>query len=468
MATIHPPTAGPRSDLKRVLRVRDGLAVTVGMVIAAGILRSPGLIAGYLGKASLILGVWVLGGIMAALATLMLAEMAAALPEAGGKYVYARAAYGNGAGFIAGWGEIFVTRGFSGAAKAVVIAEYLVILLGRGSVPILAMGVVLAFAFVHLGGVRSSRRFQNVTTVVKILVLLGIAAAGLMGHGHGSGSSGSAAPPVSGLLGFALAYQMVAFAYYGWEDVAKMAEEFETPGRSMPRILLGGALAVAALYLLMNLAYFGALSVKQMAGVPLVAQDAIAGVFGHVAGDVVVAAAILILLSSLNVNFFGMPRVAFALARDRLGPKLFQRVSERGTPIPGLLLASVIILALAMTGTFETLIRFMMLFALSVDLMVLTGYFRLHNRAGLEKPFHMPGYPWLPGLTIALYAAVIVIIVATEPRLALGAGAMVAALIIGAVFTSRRLRRLEKAMQPSPAPSAARQDASAGRPPPVD
>ncbi len=461
MATIQPPSTGARSDLKRVLRVRDGLAVTVGMVIAAGILRSPGLIAGYLGKPSLILGVWVLGGIMAALATLMLAEMAAALPEAGGKYVYARAAYGNGAGFLAGWGEIFVTRGFSGAAKAVVIAEYLTILLGRGSVPVLAMGIVLAFAFVHLGGVRSSRRFQNVTTIVKILVLVGIAAAGLMGRGHGGGSSGAAASPTAtGLLGFALAYQMVAFAYYGWEDVAKMAEEFENPGRSMPRILLGGALAVAALYLLMNLAYFGALSVKQMAGSPLVAQDAIAGVFGSTAGKVVVVAAILILLSSLNVNFFGMPRVAFALARDRLGPKLFQRVSERGTPIPGLLLSSAIILVLAMTGTFETLIRFMMLVALSVDLMVLTGYFRLHNRPGLVKPFHMPGYPWLPALTIALYAIVIVIIVATEPRLALGAGAMVAALIVGALVTSRRVRELEAAMQPAGAAMPAPQDAS--------
>ncbi|HKJ93644.1 MAG TPA: APC family permease, partial [Longimicrobiales bacterium] len=344
---------------------------------------------------------------------------------------------------------------FSGAAKAVVIAEYLVILLGRGSVPILAMGVVVAFAFVHLGGVRSSRRFQNATTVLKILVLLGIATAGLLGHGHGSGSSGAAAvAPVSGLLGFALAYQMVAFAYYGWEDVAKMGEEFENPGRSMPRILLGGALAVAVLYLLMNLAYFGALSVQQMAGAPLVAQDAIAGVFGDTAGKVVVAAAILILLSSLNVNFFGMPRVAFALARDRLGPQLFQRVSERGTPIPGLLLASAVILLLALTGTFETLIRFMMLVALSIDLMVLTGYFRLHNRAGLEKPFHMPGYPWLPALTILLYAIVIVIIVATEPHLALGAAAMVAALVIGAVFTSLRLRRLRTDVQSVPAAGA--------------
>ncbi|MBW3535789.1 MAG: amino acid permease, partial [Gemmatimonadetes bacterium] len=99
--------------LHRQLRVRDGLAVTVGIVIGAGILRTPGLIAGYLGDSGLILGVWILGGVIAALSTLVLAEMAAALPEAGGKYVYAREAYGPVAGFVAGWSEVFVTRGFS-------------------------------------------------------------------------------------------------------------------------------------------------------------------------------------------------------------------------------------------------------------------------------------------------------------------------------------------------------------------
>ncbi|HZD05391.1 MAG TPA: amino acid permease, partial [Longimicrobiales bacterium] len=109
--------------LRRVMRVRDGLAVTVGIVVGAGILRTPGLIAGYLGDAWTMLGVWVLGGLVAALSTVVLAEMAAALPRAGGKYVYAREAFGPVAGFVAGWSELFVTRGFSGAAKAVVIAE---------------------------------------------------------------------------------------------------------------------------------------------------------------------------------------------------------------------------------------------------------------------------------------------------------------------------------------------------------
>ena len=95
----------------------DGLAVSVGIVIGAGILGGAGLIAGYLGSTWTILGVWVLGGVMAVLSTVVLAEMAAALPMAGGKFVYAREACGPIAGFVTGWSEVFVTRGFSGAAQ---------------------------------------------------------------------------------------------------------------------------------------------------------------------------------------------------------------------------------------------------------------------------------------------------------------------------------------------------------------
>ena len=292
------------SEMKRVLRVRDGLAITVGIVIGAGILRTPGLIAEYLGNGWLILSVWVLGGVVAALSTLVLAEMAAALPKAGGKYVYAREAFGP------------------------------------------------------VGGLRGG--------------LVGAAGDG----------SGLIAPPTvqhASLLGFALAYQSVAFAYYGWEDAAKMAEEIRDPGRSLPRILIGGVVVVAVLYLLVNTAYLAALTPQEMAGSELVARDAVQGVFGNTAATFVVVASLLILISSGNVNFLGMPRVAFALARAGLAPKVFRYVSPRGTPVAGLLLIGTLILVLASTGALEFLIQFMMLVAISVDLMVLSAFFRLRR-----------------------------------------------------------------------------------------
>lgn len=430
----------PGGGLKRVMRVRDGLAVTVGIVIGAGILATPGLIAGYMGDPWTILGIWVLGGVVAGLSTLVLAEMAAALPNAGGKYVYAKAAFGPVAGFVAGWSEIFVTRAFSGAAKAVLIAGYVISLTGRGSVPILAGVVCIGFGMVHMGGLKTGTAFQNVTTIVKVLILGAIAAAGLMaGQGRGFAPDAAFSPETSGFLGFALAYQAVAFAYYGWEDAAKLSEETKDPGRSMPRILIGGAIAVAVLYLLINVAFLNALTPAEMAGSDLVAQDAIQSVLGGRTGTLVVLASLLILISSANVNFMGLPRVVFGLARDGLAPKAFTRLDDNGTPKLALGFITAIILGLALTGTFEFLIRFMMLVAISVDSMVLLAFFPLrYRRDDLERPFQVPGGPWLPALAVLLNVSVLVIIVATQPALAVGGGAMLGMLIIGGLTFAPR------------------------------
>ena len=428
------------SGMKRVLRVHDGLAITVGIVIGAGILRTPGLIAEYLGNGWLILAVWVVGGIVAALSTLVLAEMAAALPRAGGKYVYAREAYGPVAGFVAGWSELLVSRAFSGAIKAVAIAEYLIILIGSGSVRLLAVGVVVGYVIIHLGGLKVGTTFQNVTTAIKVLVLVAIAAAGIAA-GDGSGLVDPITVERASLLGFALAYQSVAFAYYGWEDAAKMAEEIRDPGRSLPRILIGGALAVAVLYLMVNTAYLAALTPEEMAGSELVARDAVQGVFGDTAATFVVVASLLILISSGNVNFLGMPRVAFGLARSGLAPKVFRYVSPRGTPVAGLLLIGVVILALASTGALEFLIQFMMLVAISVDLMVLSAFFRLRQtRPELERPLRVPGGVWTAGLTIALYVVILGIIVGTQPGLAVGAAVILGVLLVAGVVAARYAR----------------------------
>lgn len=433
--------APPPRKLHRVLRVRDGLAVTVGIVIGAGILGTPGLIAGYLGDPLLILGMWFFGGVVAGLSTLVLAEMAAALPEAGGKFVYARYAWGPTMGFVAGWSELIVTRGFSGASKAVLIATYVIGLAGGGSIPVLAFAVVLGYFVLHTRGLKTSTTFQNVTTFIKVFIVLVIAGVGIAG---GTASELGAQPLVAGeatagLLGYALAYQSISFAYYGWEDAAKMSEEVMDPGRALPRILLGGAMAVMVLYLLMNVAFLTAMTPAQMAGSELVAADATAAVFGDAAGTIVVIASLLILISSANVNFLGLPRVAYGLAKNGLAPRAFTRVDERGTPRNALYFISAWIGFLALTGSFELLIRFMMTVAITVDTMVLLGYFKLRaSRPDLERPFRMPGHPVLPALTIVLYIAILVILVWTQPMLALGAGSMLAAMLIAGIITTRR------------------------------
>ena len=422
--------------------------MTVGIVIGAGILGTPGLIAGYLGDPVVILAMWFFGGVVAGLSTLVLAEMAAALPEAGGKYVYARYAWGDTMGFVAGWSELIVTRGFSGASKAVLISAYgFRLVTGASTAPegpwvgVVAVAVVLAYFTLHTRGLKTSTTFQNVTTAIKIFIILAIAAVGIVG---GSAAGAASAPllageATAGLLGYALAYQSISFAYYGWEDAAKMSEEVMDPGRALPRILLGGAMAVMFLYLLMNVSFLAALTPAEMAGSELVAADATAAVFGDAAGTVVLIASLLILISSANVNFLGLPRVAYGLAQHGLAPRAVGEVDERGTPRNALIMISVWIGLLALTGSFEFLIRFMMTVAITVDTMVLLGYFKLRaSMPDLERPFRMPGHPVLPAITILLYIAILVILISTQPQLAAGAGAMLLAMLIAGAITARR------------------------------
>ncbi len=420
----------------------------MGIVIGAGILGTPGLIAEQLRDPVIILGMWFFGGVVAGLSTLVLAEMAAAFPEAGGKYVFARHAWGDTMGFVAGWSEVIVTRGFSGASKAVLIATYIFLLVGDGTgapegpwVGLVALSVVLGYFVLHTRGLKASSIFQNVTTVIKVLVILAIAAVGIAGgNAPGIGTEALVGGEVVGLLGYALAYQSISFAYYGWEDAAKMSEEVVDPGVALPKILLGGAVSVMVLYMLINVSYLVALTPAQMAESDLdVAVRATAAVFGDGAAAIVLVASLLILISSTNVNFLGLPRVAYGLARHGLAPRVLMEVDERGTPRNALYMISAWIGLLALTGSFSFLIRFMMTVAITVDTMVLLGYFRLRaTRPDLERPFKMPGHPVLPAITIALYIAILVILVWTQPGLAMGAGSMLLAMLVAGVITTRR------------------------------
>jgi APA family basic amino acid/polyamine antiporter len=408
-----------------------------------GILRTPGVIADYLGHPWLILGIWLVGGIVSALGALLYAELATSFPKAGGKYVYAREAFGPVAGFVAGWNEFAVAKACSGAAKAVVIAEYVVLLTGNGSVRVYAVLLILAFAALNLAGLRAGTQFQNVTTLIKALILAGIAAAAFSAGGARGFSPATAIEPETNLLlGLAVSYQLVAFTYYGWDDVGKMAEEIRDPGRMIPRILLFGCALVTVLYMLIVVGYLAVLTPAEMSRSAMPAQAAIAGVFGETAGTVIMLAGIFIIMNTLNVNFLVMPRVAFGLSRDGMAPAAFTRVNKRGTPWPALIFATAMILALTVTGAFVMLIRFYMLIVIALDLLVFVGLFRLRRlHPDLPRPFKVPLYPWLPLLTIMLYTIIVGALVIPQPRIALASGLTVVVLVVSGILTVRRRDR---------------------------
>ncbi len=430
------PAAKPRSrsGLLRILGFWDGMAVVIGVIIGSGILRTPGIIAGQLGQPAVIFGVWVLGACLALGSALVLAELVALLPRVGGKYVYARTAFGPLAGFVTGWSEL-LTRGLTAAAKTVVVAEYTVRLMGAGSTRVVAALVALVFAMLHWFGLRPVRAFQNAATVAKVAILLGVTALAFA-FGPGFDWQAAATTPATALgwVGaIALAFQVVTFTYYGYDEATKLAEEIRDPRKQLPRVLTFGILAVAVIYLAVNAAFLYVLSPAEMADSPLVAADVAARLGGTGAGALVTLAALLILLSSLNVNILSLPRVGLALAQDGLAFGRMTRVSAGGAPRTALLVAIAIVLAAAPLGSFQSLVLVIMWIVLVVDGLVILGLFHLRRRhPDWPRPYRVPLYPVLPALVLAAYAALLVGVTIGYPQsAAVAAGALVVLVLAG-------------------------------------
>ena len=407
--------------LKRTLRTADGLAMMVGIIVGSGIFRTPGIVARQLGRPILTFVAWVLGGTLAFLGTLVFAELAARLPQAGGKYVYAREAFGRRAAFVVGWVEALGMYAAAIAAIGTVGGEYLGRLLGApaGSTPWLAAGWVALFTWINLVGVASGRWVQNVVTAAKLLALAGlVVVAFATGSGTGPSTVLPAAPRGVAVWGaLAVAFRSVIWTYYGYADAAKIAEEVVDPGRTLPRIFLGGIATVIALYLLLNAAFLHVLPIERIAASNLVAGDVAQAIFGAKSGIVMAALALLVVLAGLNGNVFVTPRVIFGLARDGLAPGVFARVNAGGTPWAAMLLVGVVSIALVATGTFERLLALAITLVLVVDGAMVFALVRL-RREQPDAPFLVPFYPLVPLLFVGVYAALFVGTALEQPALA--------------------------------------------------
>jgi APA family basic amino acid/polyamine antiporter len=393
--------------LRRSLGALDGLAMVVGIMVGSGIFRTPGVVAGQLGRPGLTLVAWALGGLVGLLGALVFAELATRHPSAGGKYVFAREAFGRRAAFVIGWTEALGIYCAAIAAIAVVSGEYLARLLAWPfeRAPILGALLVALFTGLNLLGVEAGRFTQDLATGAKVLALAAVAILGtLLGSGAGwSGQLPNAPLGLASLGALAVALQSVIWSYYGYPDVAKIAEEVKDPDRNLPRILLVGILGTTGLYLLLNAAFLSALPLDRLAASTLVPGDVITAVVGPRAGGVIAALALLVLLAGLNGNLFVTPRVLFGLSRDGLGPAPLARVNRGGTPAPAMLLVGAVSLLLAATGTFERLLSLAIVLVLATDGFMVLVLFRLRARSALA-PFRVPFYPVVPLAFLCVYA----------------------------------------------------------------
>jgi len=399
--------ATPVRRLERSLGVGFGVAVGVGTMIGAGILRSPAEVARQLPNPWLFLGAWLLGGTWALLGANAVAELATTVPRSGGQYVFVRRALGPYAGFLVGWNDWLSTTA-SVAAVAIVEAEALGTLVPRlasHQVLIAELAVVIT-TLVLVRGLRESDRAQRTTSVVKALVLLALIGACLVWR-LGNAVDGAAGPPPAAPHGLALfaalavALQGIIFAFDGWVGVAYFSGEVREPGREIPRALITGLLATLAIYLLVNVAFLAVLPMSAIAASPLAAASAASVVFGANGGTLVQLLVALALPSALVANTLCGSRVIFALAEDRLAPASMAGINAGGAPAPALLASAIAAAVFLLSGTFERLIAICaFLFVASYSLSFLSVFVLRRREPDTVRPYRAWGHPWTTTLVL--------------------------------------------------------------------
>lgn len=392
--------ANRKGRLLRVFDVGFGVAGAIGATIGAGILRTPGLVAGQLGDGGLIIAAWAFGGIYALLGALSVAELGASLPRAGGWYVYARRAFGEYAGFTVGWMD-WLGNCASLAWVAITIGEYAAALAPALSERIKAVAVaaILFFTVLHLLGARAGSGSQKILSLAKAVAFVALVAACFMFGGRGADAPDAALqlPPHAWAMFAAviISLQAIIATYDGWHGSIYFAEEFSHPARDVPRSLFGSVLSIIVIYLLVNAALLYTLPLARLAASELPVADAASVVFGAESGRAITALALLSLLGLINAVTMGGPRILFGLSRDGLFTSKAATVSRKGTPTVALLLTTVLAILLVATGTFERLLGMMAFIYVAIYTTGFASLFALRKREPeLVRPYRAWGYPW--------------------------------------------------------------------------
>ncbi len=493
-------TANDDKKLARGLSLLDATMLVVGSMIGSGIFIVSAESARLVGAPGWLLLVWILAGVMTITGALCLAELAAAMPKAGGPYVFMTEAYGKPVGFLYGWSQFLIVQSGTIAAVAVAFANFTGILVPQisgtnyivepivfGSYAVslstqqmLAIVSIALLTFINTRGLKVAKWIQNSFTVTKTAALLGLVIVGLLfGWNSGgalfsadlwnSGTNGwslETAQPAAAALG-SLAFVLVMgkamtgplFSQSAWDNVTFTGAEVENPGRNLPLALIIGCLIVVGLYLLANVAYVVTLSLPALQNAPN-GRVAVA-----VMEQIVGAPGLIIMALALMISTFGCnnglilsgSRVSYAMAKDGYLFAPLARTNRRHVPAFALLAQCVwacfLILPRTVTYTgehstpvFGNVYTQLLEYIVSVDLIsaalsVLAVIVLRRRQPEMERPYRVWGYPFTPSIFLALSMFVTLTLLYLAPGTA-GIGYLLALTGIPVYFLwSRRTRQ---------------------------
>jgi len=449
-----------KPTLQRQLGVWSATALVVSNMIGTGIFTTTGFLAGDLGQPSLVLGIWLVGALFALAGALCYSELGINFPTSGGEYVYLRQAYGPVWGFLSGWVSFFA--GFSApiAAAALAFAGYLAFIfpaLGQessalkwefagftwqlGPTQMLAAGLVLVLTLLNCVGIVLVARVQNVLTLIKVVVIAAFVLFGLLvGQGNWNNFS-VAAVRTSGtslIEQFAISLFWVMFGYSGWNAATYVAEELREPHRTLPRALLLGTVAVALMYLALNIVFIYGAPLETMKGVVAVGALAASALFGPQVAGLFGALMALAIVSTVNAMITIGPRVYYAMAKDGAFVNVAARLNPRSrVPVAAVVCQGVCAMLMTFTS-FPQLVTYIGFSLTFFTVLAVSSLFVLRRRPGWQRlPAVSVAFPLVPASYLLIGAWMIYFGFMLRPAIS---AAAVVTLITGAVVYYARLR----------------------------
>jgi len=398
------------NNLQRRLGLFPTTNIVIANMIGAGIFTTSGLLLAGLNNPLLMLALWVAGGILALCGALSYGELGAAMPGAGGEYLFLSRLYHPVFGFLSGWVSFIV--GFSApiAASAMGFSEYFCralpvipgwfqssgIMNPVATKTFLSVSVILIFSFIHYRGIQSGALIQNILTILKVALIVFLLLAGfLSGKGDVSHfrSVGGVSPGLAGWKTIGLSLMWIMFAYSGWNASTYLGAEIKNPIKTLPRSLILGTGIVIFLYLSINVLFVYGINPEEMKGVISVGGLAMGNLFGPSADKLFSLLIAFALFSSLSAFIIIGPRVYYSMAKDGLFFKSVARIHPKfQVPSNSIVMQCILALILALSGTFEQVLTYMG-FALGIfPILTVISVFKLRkdNPSGLR----LAGYPF--------------------------------------------------------------------------
>jgi len=415
----------------------SAIAIIVGIVIGAGIFKTPSMVAGVTGDAGWLIVAWVLGGVISLAGALCYAELATTYPHAGGDYHFLARAFGKPISFLYAWAKATVINTGSIALLAFVFGDYMskVINLGAHSTALWAIGIVVAMTLINLIGLHAASWVQTCLTMIEVTGLLCVVVAGFVLSGEAPASPALfSSSPSLGMFGLSMVF--VLLTYGGWNEAAYISAEVRGGKRAIVPVIVISIMLLTLIYLLFNIAVLAGLGLSGLAGSKAVAADLMGKAFGPWGEKALGVFVAVSALTSINATMIVGARTNYALGRDWPALRFMGNWhAERGSPVAAYCVQSLLSLALVglgiwQTDGFEVMVEFTapvfwaFLFLVGVSLFVL----RVKDPQA-ERPFKVPLYP----LTPILFCLTCAFLTYSSVTYAMSKGAVYISLLVMAV-----------------------------------